>query len=189
MERWEHLALERCRGRVLDLGAGAGPHTLFLQGAGLRVTAVDRLADAVSVMVERGVVDARIGKVLEPPPGPWDTVLLLMNGTMPFETLAGFRLGLTRIAAVLAEGGRILVDSTDLRGPGGADRRHDGRYVGEAQYQFRYGRLIGDPVPQLFLDPERLQGTAREAGLVAEVIWTGKEGHYLAEITRCQHVP
>ncbi len=181
--------MERCLGRVLDLGAGAGPHTLFLQEAGLRVTAVDRLAEAVSLMVERGVRDARIGEVTEPPPGPWDTVLLLMNGTMPFETIAGFRLGLARIAAVLVEGGRILVDSTDLRGSDGDDRRSDGRYVGETQYQFRYGRLVGDPVPQLFLDPDRLQEYAGEAGLVAEVIWTGKEGHYLAEITRRQHAP
>ena len=89
-EEWESIALGQCGPRVLDIGAGAGAgaHALVLQARGHEVTALDLIPEAVRIMRERGVEDAREGTLFELPSEKlYDTVILLMNGSMIAETL------------------------------------------------------------------------------------------------------
>ncbi len=55
----EQAALERCRGRVLDVGAGSWIHSLVLPSKGMSVTAVDINPLAVEILIERGMQDVR----------------------------------------------------------------------------------------------------------------------------------
>ena len=48
-------ALNLCYGSVLDVGAGAGPHSLELQKKGLKVCALDISPRACDIMKKRGV--------------------------------------------------------------------------------------------------------------------------------------
>ncbi len=67
-----------------------GAHALVLQERGHQVTALDPIPEAVRIMQERGVDDAREGTLFELPSGEiYDTVILLMNGSMIAETLSG----------------------------------------------------------------------------------------------------
>lgn len=131
---FEATALALARGRVLDAGAGAGAHALALQRRGLAVTAVDILPEAVEVMRERGVGDARVADFLEPDESPggssgdpplagerFDTVLLLMNGIGPVGTLDGLDRFLGRAAELLRPGGQLLVDSGEALPEPGED--------------------------------------------------------------------
>ena len=116
IEEWEAEALDRCGEMVLDVGAGVGAHALILQGRGRRVTALETLPGAVRIMGERGVEDARLGTLIDLPlEAKYDTVLMLMNGSMLAETLAGLDTLLDRIRRVLRPGGSFILDSTDLR--------------------------------------------------------------------------
>lgn len=181
----DRAALALARGRVLDVGAGAGALTLALERAGHEVTALELLAGAVRVMRARGVADARLGDVRSfRAPRPYDTVLALMNGTAPAGTLAGLAEWLSVLAAPAAPDGQVLIDSTDLRAPGGRVRRADGRYVGELQYQIEYGGAKGPPFPQLFVDGRRLARAARAIGLATEFVWRDRAGAYLARLAR-----
>jgi SAM-dependent methyltransferase len=203
----ERLALALCRGRVLDLGAGAGSHALALQKRRLAVTAVEILPEIVELLLRRGVVDAREGSLRDPPSGRWDTLLLLMNGWGLAETLSGLEQFLSAAQGLLAPGGRIIADSTDMRpfatGIGGTDRseaiREDGRYVGEIQFQLEFDGRRGDPFSYLYVDPDTLARVAGGSGWTVEIAGRGPNGAFLSVLRRsgecaevviaCEHGP
>ena len=179
-EEWESIALRRCGPRVLDIGAGVGAHALVLQARGHEVTALDVIPEAVRIMRERGVEDAREGALLAVPFGQvYDTVILLMNGSMIAETLSGLDRLLGAVATVLEPGGALILDSTDLRDDVHEEGDDDG-YIGELHYQLSVGEHVGEVFPQLFVDPDTLDTRARLAGWDMEVIWRGSDGRYLA---------
>jgi SAM-dependent methyltransferase len=184
-EEWESIALRQCGPRVLDVGAGVGAHALALQARGHEVTALDVIPEAVRIMRERGVEDAREGTIFEIPSAEaYDTIILLMNGSMIAETLSGLDRLLGAAVAVLEPGGALILDSTDLRdGPDADDAGTDDSYLGELHYQLSVGELAGDVFPQLFVDPDTLGARARLSGGDTEIIWRGPGGRYLALIS------
>ncbi len=212
-EDWEAVALRQCGPRVLDIGACVGAHALVLQARGHKVTALDLIPEAVRIMQERGVEDARRGTLFELPPATvYDTVILLMNGAMIAETLSGLDRLLAAAAKVLEPRGALILDSTDLRdvmhaeGDGALENRSensrenesthepeddpedgpedDDRYIGELQYQLSVGEQVGEIFPQLFVDPDTLDARARRAGWNMEVLWSGPNGRYLARLSK-----
>jgi SAM-dependent methyltransferase len=189
--RVEQIALQLCRGRVLDVGAGSGCHSLALQDRGIQVTAIEVLPGLVEILRERGVRDARMASWQNLEAEPFDTVLLLMNGLGLAETLVGLRRFLRDIRRLLRPGGQILADSTDVRsrmdptaGRAGTVTRSDGRYIGELHFQLEFEGRKGDPFPQLYVDPETLTRYAEAEGWNCEIISPrDKYGNYLARLT------
>jgi SAM-dependent methyltransferase len=189
----ERRALDLCVGRVLDLGAGAGCHALVLQEREHPVCAVEILPELVDLLHRRDVADARTGSVFAPPAGQWDTVLMLMNGWGLPETLSGLARFLEGVDHVVAPGGRIIADSTDMRrfasgwrSEGGIQLalREDGRYVGEIQFQLEFAGRRGDPFSQLYVDPDTLSALAERAGWSVEIVDRGENGAFLSVLRR-----
>ncbi len=178
----DEAALDLCRGRVLDVGAGAGCHSLVLQARGLAVRALDVSPEAVEVMRRRGVRDVRCGDVFSFSGERFDTLLILMNGIGLVGTLDGLDRFLRDVPRLLAEGGQILLDSFD---PGPADPERPQEYPGEMRFQLEYRGLRGAFYDFVFLDLETLRRHAECAGWNCESIWQEEEGHYLARLTRC----
>jgi SAM-dependent methyltransferase len=159
----ERAALEHCRGRILDIGAGAGIHSLVLQSRGLAVTAIDVSPQAVEVMVRRGVTDARVADVFEFQGGPFDTLLMLGHGIGMTETLAGLDVFLRHAQRLASPDGRLLIHSLDVQRT--ADPRHlayhevtrqSGRYVGEVRFGFEFPGRRGGTCSWLHVDPRTL---------------------------------
>ena len=187
----ERLALELCRGRVLDVGAGSGCHSLALQERGLEVTAIEILPSMVRILRERGVRDARAATWMDLEAEPFDTVLMMMNGLGLTETLAGLRRFFSEARRLVRRGGQVLADSTDVRarldveaGRTGALERADGRYVGELHFQIEYEGQKGDLFPQLYVDANTLIRYARQEEWGCEIVRDPDEyGNYLARLT------
>ena len=76
----EKCALAACRGRILDVGAGAGCHSLALQSRGLGVDAIDISPGCVEVMRRRGIEKSYHRNILDLRNSRYDNVLMLMNG-------------------------------------------------------------------------------------------------------------
>ncbi|WP_315545795.1 methyltransferase domain-containing protein, partial [Prevotella koreensis] len=109
----ERKALDLAKGKTLDVGAGAGCHSLVLQERGIDVTAIDISPLCVEAMKERGVK-----KVLEQDfftlDGQYDTILLLMNGIGIVGTLERLPEFFRRLDKILAPRGQVLCDSSDI---------------------------------------------------------------------------
>ena len=187
----ERTALALSQGRVLDVGAGAGCHTLALQRRGLDdVTAIDISALSVETMRERGVRQALCADFFTDDFGSrFDTLLMLMNGLGIAGTLDRLPLLLSRCRELLADGGCVLADSTDLcylfeDESGHVELPEDGVYYGEVDYRMVYGRHRGPAFHWLYVDFDTLCSHAAAAGLQAELVVKGTHYHYLARLSR-----
>jgi len=121
-ERWEWWDRKLLplieEGPVLDLGAGAGRASLYLQERGLRVTAVDASPGAAEVCRRRGVADVRLGDVNDPPADqPWAGVLLLSGNLGLGGSWEGNRRLLARLAELVVPGAVLVGDSVTPTGP------------------------------------------------------------------------
>lgn len=182
----EATALRLARGRVLDLGAGPGAHAVPLVRRGLAVTAVEILPEARRALRDGGIEDVRSDIDAVESAERFDTVLALMNGLGLCGSLDGLGPFLARVAGMLAEGGRILADSTD---PREWDEPGDGRYAGEVHMQLGFRERWGEPFPFLFVDADTLRTVAGALGLDVDVAAWDTDGRYLASITRRASVP
>jgi SAM-dependent methyltransferase len=182
----EREALELCGKRVVDVGAGAGPHTLALLERGHDVLAVESLPEIANLLQARGFPRVTVCPLGELPAGQADTVLMLMNGLGLAGTLAGLVPLLESARRLLAPGGRIIADSTDPRQWIEAEEAvdelvlQDGRFGGEVQFQLEYDGTRGEPFPFLYVDPDTLCDHGLRAGLLLEEVRPFTDGTYLA---------
>lgn len=187
----EPMAVDLCRGRVLDVGAAAGCHARELERRGVDVVALDVSPHATRVLRARGVTQVIRGDVFSLEGGPFDTVLLLMNGIGVVGTVDGYDRLLARLPGLLAPGGQVLFDTADIRVDPGEEgergiraRVAEGRYPGEIWQQLHYGAAVGEPCPWLFLDPDTAVARARSSGFDAQVLYEGGEGEALVRLVR-----
>ena len=182
MPACERRALDEAKGRVLDVGAGAGAHALALQRAGMEVAALEPLPAAAEVLRRRGVRKVHVGGLDAVSGRRYDTILLLMNGVGLAGTLSALPGFLGSVAALMSPGGQVLMDSTDPRLWVDSHAREEGRYPGELHYQLEFRGRKGPAYPFLFLDPESLEAVARRLRLECDVLETERDGRYLARL-------
>ena len=186
----EQRALDEARGKVLDVGAGAGCHALALQERGLDVTAVDISPLSCETMKERGVANVECVNIFNQRfQERFDTLLLLMNGTGIAGKLSRLPQLLSRLKQLMNPGAQILIDSSDLRyvyedENGVLDVDLDGAYYGEVDYQMTYRNIIGKSFDWLYADSVVLAECCRQCGLKCEILAQGNHSDYLARIVQ-----
>lgn len=187
MPELEQLALNEASGRILDVGAGSGCHSVALQKMGKHTVAIDISSLSVEVMRERGV-DARCVNFFDEDFNErFDTVLMLMNGTGIVGNLENMPRFFDRLRSLLNPGGRVLIDSSDLKylyededGVLEIDLADD--YYGLVDYQMVYKDIEGESFDWLYVDFGTLSYYAEEAGFKAELLFEGEHYDYLAEL-------
>ncbi len=184
----EQKALSLCNGRILDVGAGAGAHTLWLQEKGFEADALDISKLSCDVMQKRGVKSVILQDILELKEQKYDTILMLMNGAGLAKTLPGLSMLLNHLKTLLNPKGKILIDSSDLLY---LFKDEDGEiwidlasenYYGEIDYQLTYKSTVGKPFTWLFVDQETLSDYAQEAGFRVKEIFKGDHYDFLLEL-------
>ena len=199
MPEIERMALDLAKGKTLDVGAGSGCHSLVLQEKGIDVTAIDISPLSVETMKDRGVK-----KIMEQDfftlKGQFDTILMLMNSIGIVGTLERLPKFFRQLDKLLAPGGQVLCDSSDISyvfederlrvgdGTSGMngmiDIPNEMDYYGEHSFRMQYKDTIGEPFDWLYIDADTLKEKAAKNGYVAEVVAEGDHYDYLARITK-----
>lgn len=188
MPKIEQTALKMAKGRTLDVGAASGCHSLWLQEKGFDVTAIDISPYSVEVMNERGIAN-----VLEQDfftlEEKYDTILMLMNGIGIVGTLDRLPNFFKHIDKILAQGGQLLCDSSDLcylyeDEDGIIELPYDDKYYGELEYTMCYDDVEGEKFSWLYVDIDTLRGYAEAHGFKVEIVKRGGHYDYLARISR-----
>ena len=184
----EQTALEMASGRILDVGAGSGCHSVALNMMGKSAVAIDISPLSVEVMKERGLDVRQVNLYDETFDEKFDTVLMLMNGTGIIGNLDNMPVFFSMIRQLLNPDGCVLIDSSDLRylyeeedGSLMIDLADD--YFGQLDYQMQYKDVLGEPFDWLYVDFDTLAFHAEENGFEAELVAEGEHYDYLARLT------
>lgn len=194
----EQAAIRMAHGRILDVGAGSGCHSLALEALGKSVVAIDISPLSVSVMKEKGL-DARLVNLYDESFNEkFDTVLMLMNGSGIIGRLENMPAFFARMKTLLAPGGCILMDSSDLRylyedEDGSFEIDLADEYYGLLDYQMEYvpsrrksssPSVLGEPFDWLYVDFDTLSYYAEQNGFKVEMAAEGEHYDYLAKISQ-----
>lgn len=182
MPELEQTALQHCRGAVLDIGAGAGSHALWLQQKGHVITAIDVSAKAVEVMQHRGVKNALLQNIFNYTSNRFDTLLLLMNGIGLAGTINGLQQLLQHARQLLLPGGQLLFDSSDVAYIYEGMPFPEQHYYGEIAYRYEYKKQKTDWFTWLYIDKKMLKQIATAAGYVAKILAEDEYGQYLVRL-------
>jgi SAM-dependent methyltransferase len=167
----EISAMKHCKGTILDIGAAAGPHTRYLLEKGHDLTTLEVSPIALrylkEVFPQATHYSTPISDFIT---GQYDTILLLMNGiglAGTFNEVASF---LKHVSSLLAPGGSILCDSTDVQNifedeDGALWVDLNANYYGEFKFNMKYKDSESGWFNWVYVDVKNLEKFANEAGL------------------------
>lgn len=182
----ELIALESCKGKVLDVGAGAGAHSKELIDRGLDVDSIEISDGAVEYMKSIGL-NARKINFFDLKNDKYDTILMMMNGIGIAGKLSNLENTLLHAKSLLQPGGKILCDSSDIKylyedEDGALWVDLNSEYYGNFRFQMKFKKEKGPWFDWLYVDFDNLFNAAKNVGLKAKKI-VDQDDHYLAEIT------
>ena len=188
MPKIEQLALDMSRGTILDVGCGAGSHSLNLQNRNMTVTAIDISPNAITACKLRGILNAKVTNINDVN-CTFDTILLLMNGAGMCGRLKNLRQFLRKLKSLLNPGGQILLDSSDIiymfdeDTDGGKWIPSDNDYYGEVVFNISYKGEKEAPFDWMYIDYQTLENAALEIGFKCEMVSEGEHYDYLARLS------
>lgn len=181
--------MEYVRGRVLDVGCGAGRHALYLQERGFEVLGIDVSPLAIQVCQARGLRQTQVMSItqLSRRLGRFDTLLMLGNNFALVGNPKRARWLLRRFYHMTPPDGRIIAGTRD---PYQTDlpehlayhqrNREQGRMSGAARIRVRYKRFVSPWIDFLMLSKDELQTLLGGTGWQAREFLDGPQGIYVA---------
>lgn len=184
----EKRAARLARGRVLDIGCGAGRFALYLQKKAMRVTAIDNSPGAIKLCRKRGVKDARLLSITELrqfEPATFDTVLMMGNNFGLFGSRARARRVLRQLYRITSLRGQIIAEAVD---PYTTDEplhlayqkwnRQRGRMSGQLRFRIRHKNVIGAWFDYLLVSRDEMRSLLKDTGWrIARIISEAGPGY------------
>jgi len=196
-EDWSELekqAITKARGRVLDVGCGAGRHSLYLQEKGFDVTGIDNSPGAIRVCKLRGLKKALVRPVDEIDKfraGSFDTIIMLGNNFGLFGSRRGARSILKKMARITTPDARIIAATLDPYKTDSSDHldyhrrnRRRGRMGGQIRFRVRFGRIVGDWFDYLFVSQAEMTEILEDTDWRIKELLDSEKANYAAVIEK-----
>jgi SAM-dependent methyltransferase len=187
----QRRAMKFVRGRVLDVGCGAGRCCLYLQQRGHPVTGIDVSPLAIKTCRARGVKDARVLPFTQVSRrlGTFDTILMMGNNFGLFGSRPRARWLLRRLHTLTSPQARIIAETRDVNQTDNPDHlaylrrnRRRGRMPGQVRLRVRYGRLCTPWFDYLMVSKRELESLLRGSGWEVERYLESEGDMYVAVI-------
>lgn len=190
----EKRAIKLVKGRVLDIGCGAGRHALYLQEKGFDVTGIDNSPGAIRVCKLRGLKKALVRPISDVDkfkPASFDTIIMMGNNFGLFGSFENARTILKKFARITAPDARIVAKTlnpykTDnpLHPPYHRANRRRGRMGGQIRMRVRYGKAVGEWFDYLFVSPEEMREILSDTDWCIGELLNAEEANYVAVIQK-----
>jgi len=189
----EKRAMRYAKGRVLDIGCGAGRHALYLQGKGLEVLGIDISPLAIEVCKQRGLANAEVLSITEISSklGVFDTMLMMGNNFGLFGGLERAKRLLGKLGRITSGRGRIIAATRD---PYGTEdpahltyherNRQKGRMSGQVRIRVRYKRYTSPWFDYLMVSKEEMEKILNGSGWGVKKYLDSEGSNYVAIIDK-----
>ncbi len=190
----ERQAVKLAKGKILDIGAGAGRNSLYLQKKGFDVTAIDNSPLVIKVCKKRGVKKAKvlpIEKITIFKPTTFDTVIMFGNN---FGLFGGYKKAknlLRKLYKITSPGALILAESNDVyktNDPEHLDyhklNKKRGRMPGQLRIRVRFKKFIGDWFDYLFVSKVQMKDILKDTGWKVRKFIDSDKSIYIAIIEK-----
>jgi SAM-dependent methyltransferase len=186
-------AMKYVRGRVLDIGCGAGRCSLYLQGKGLDAVGIDNSPLAIEVCKQRGLKDARVIAInqISKKMGVFDTIIMMGNNFGLFGSFEGARRLLKKMNDMTTKKARIIAESNDIYRTDDPDHlnyhefnRKRGRMAGQTRLRVRRGKYIMPWFDYLMVSREEMENILEGTGWEIKRIIESGQSPYVAIIEK-----
>ena len=196
-EEWSELErrmIDKASGSVLDVGCGAGRHSLYLQGKGFNVTGIDNSQGALEVCKLRGLKNVLFRPIEEIDkfnPNSFDTILMFGNNFGLFGDPIKAKLLLEKMHFITKPDAQIIAktlnpyiteDEAHLK----YQKRNKklGRMTGQINLRIRYKEYKGKWFDYLFVSPEEMEMIVAETGWQIQEFFNSEEASYFAVLKK-----
>jgi SAM-dependent methyltransferase len=189
----EQQAMRFVRGRVLDVGCGAGRHSLYLQKKGFDVFGIDISPLAIKVCKLRGLKKSRVMPIEAAnfKPDSFDTIIMMGNNFGLFGSFEKARRLLKRFYRMTSEGALIITSSRDpykTNNPAHLQyhklNKALGRMSGQVRIRIRYESYIGKWFDYLMVSGEEMEQVLLDTGWKVRQFLDSGGPHYMAIIKK-----
>ena len=189
-------AMTYVRGRVLDVGCGAGRVGLYLQARGFDVVSIDKSPGAVTVSKERGlhnVEECSLETVDRLAPARFDTVTLMCNCFGLLQNLPIAKAVLEKLAVLTSQNALIIAETNDPHATSYPEHtsylqlnKDRGRMPGQASIRLRYRAMMGEWFDDLSVSRSEMSSVLEGTAWRVRKIIDGQNGspYYVALIEK-----
>lgn len=190
----QRQAIKFARGKILDVGAGAGRVSLYLQKRGFDVTAIDNSPLAIRVCKKRGVKHTKvlpIEKIGIFEPNTFDTVIMFGNNFGLFGSFKKAKILLKKLHKITTPSALIITESND---PYKTDdsvhlsyhkfNKKRGRMPGQLRIRIRFRNYIGDWFDCLIVSKEEMKQILKGTGWKIKKFIDSEKSMYIAIIEK-----
>ena len=182
----EQKALQLAKGKILDVGAGSGVHSLWLQEQGREVTALELSPVSCKLMRERGLNKVVEADFFQFSGQKFDTIMFLMNGVGIVEKAIYADKLFQKIDELLLPGGQALIHSSDLKylyETGGGYLMPKEGYYGDVRFYLSY-KGETETFDWTYIDEQTLMSFALQHGFLAEKVAESEYGDFLLQVIK-----
>ncbi|MDH5483485.1 MAG: class I SAM-dependent methyltransferase [Candidatus Bathyarchaeota archaeon] len=190
---YHRRAMDFVKGKVLDVGCGAGRHSLYLQKKGFDVLGIDNSPLAIKVSKLRGLKKAKVMSIenIGYRPDSFDTIIMMGNNFGLFGSFKKAQELLKKFHKMTSKNALIIADTLDPYKTDNPDHleyhKHNkkkGRMGGQVRIRIRFRRYVGRWFDYLMVSKEEMKELLKGTGWKVKEFIDSEGPPYIAIIEK-----